>query len=110
MDEKNNLVQVSQFISKTFALQGINNFLEKDDFIDLTELHAYLTDKIADMIDDNYSTLVNALYRIDIDEEKINSLFSSTNREYIPASLADLIIQRQIQKLKFRQLYKDGKL
>jgi len=54
--------------------------------------------------------LVNILYKIDINEKKLSQLFSGKNRDSIPATLADLIIERQLQKIKLRKLYKEGKL
>ena len=51
-------------------------------------------------MDTNYEKLINILYRIDINEDKLNELFDSKNREFIPEQLAELIIERQIQKVR----------
>ncbi|MEJ2103091.1 MAG: hypothetical protein P8X47_00785 [Ignavibacteriaceae bacterium] len=53
---------------------------------------------------------MNVLYKIDISEEKLSELFSAENKDYIPASLADLIIERQLEKVRLRKLYKEGKI
>jgi len=45
-----------------------------------------------------------------VNEEKLNELFGSKNRAYIPAALADLIIERQLQKIHFWKKYKEGKI
>jgi len=37
-------------------------------------------------------------------------LFSGSGRDAIPSSLADMIIERQLEKLRLRKLYKEGKL
>jgi len=37
-------------------------------------------------------------------------LFSSKNKESIPEKLADLIIERQIEKINFRKRYREGNL
>ena len=63
-----------------------------------------------DMLDKNYNLLINTLYRIDISEKKVSELFSSKNKELIPEKLADLIIERQIEKIHFRKLYREGNL
>jgi len=45
-----------------------------------------------------------------VGEEKLSELFSGRNREYIPAALTDIVIERSLQKVIFRQMYKEGKL
>jgi hypothetical protein len=45
-----------------------------------------------------------------VSEEKLSELFAEQNRDYIPAALANLIIERSLQKVRFRQKYKNGKL
>lgn len=69
-------------------------------------LKSYLTEKIALMMDKNFDMLLNSLYRIDVNEEKVANLFSAANREFIPEKLAELIIERQIQKIYYRNLYR----
>jgi len=75
-----------------------------------SQLKIFLTEKLRDLLDNNFSLLVNTLYRIDANEEKLNELFGSKNRAFIPEALADLIIERQLQKIHFRKKYKEGNL
>lgn len=70
------------------------------------ELKKYLAEKISLMMDKNFDLLLSSLYRIDINEEKVTNLFSGSNREFIPEKLAELVIERQIQKLYYRNLYR----
>ena len=58
------------------------------------------------MLEKDFNGLINLLYRIDIDENDLQELFSSQNKEFIPSALADLIIKRQIQKINFRMKIK----
>lgn len=108
--ENINLKEISQLISKEFALQGINSVLRCDDYNNLKELRNYLSHKIIELMDRNYDLFFKALYRIDISEEKLQRLFAIGNKEFIPSALADLIIERQIQKLEFRRKYRSGQL
>ena len=105
-EEKNQVFEISETISKDFDKAGISAIIIPDEFDDLTQLRAYLTKKIAELLDTNYQKLINILYRIDVNEDKLNELFGSKNREFIPARLADLIIERQIQKINLRNKYK----
>lgn len=110
MEEKKQLAEVSNFISECFALDDAKSLIPNSDFKTLGEFRLYLTGKLADLLDTKYETLINILYTIDVGEEKLSELFSGRNREYIPAALADIVIERSLQKVIFRQMYKEGKL
>jgi hypothetical protein len=105
-DEKKQILEVSETISKDFDKAGISSIITSESFDDLEQLKKYLTSKIKELLDTNYEKLLNILYRIDVNEGKLNELFGSKNRDYIPESLAELIIERQLQKIKFRNAYR----
>ena len=108
--QKTEVQEVSENISDVFNRFGLDLPLSPTDVEDLNQLKAYLTDKLKNMLDNNFNLLVNTLYRIDVNEEKLNELFGSKNRAPIPPALADLIIERQLQKIHFRKKYKRGEL
>ena len=110
MEEKEQLTEVSKFISDSFTLDESKSLIPNSDFKTLEEFKKYLTNKLAELLDTKYDTLINILYRIDVGEDKLSELFSGKNREYIPAALADIIIDRSLQKVIFRQMYREGKL
>jgi hypothetical protein len=84
--------------------------LNFNDVLSLEELKKYLTEKIAVMLEKNFDLLLSSLYRIDIDEIKVKELFSGKRRENIPERLASFIIERQLQKLYYRNQYKSKNL
>ena len=106
-EDKIRTLEISDIISKDFDKAGISSIITTDEFDNLDELRKYLADRIAELLESDYPKLINILYRIDIGEEKLNELFSGRNREPIPDKLADLIIERQIQKINFRNMYKN---
>ena len=108
--EKAEVHEVSENISSIFNRFGLNLPLSPSDVENLSQLKIFLTEKLKDLLDNNFSLLVNTLYRIDVNEDKLNELFGSKNRVNIPESLADLIIERQLQKIHFRKKYKEGNL
>lgn len=108
--EKAEVHEVSETISSVFNRFGLELPLSPDDVENLNQLKVFLTTKLKDLLDNNFNLLVNTLYRIDVNEEKLNELFGSKNRGTIPSALADLIIERQLQKIHFRKKYKEGKL
>jgi len=108
--EKAEVHEVSENISSVFNRFGLDLPLSPNDVENLNQLKIFLTAKLRDLLDNNYNLLVNTLYRIDVNEEKLNELFGSKNRAYIPEALADLIIERQLQKIHFRKKYKEGNI
>lgn len=64
---------------------------------------------VNELIHRDFSKLLRILYRIDVEEHKLKTaLFESP----LPAAetIADLIIERQIQKIKFREMFNKGGL
>jgi hypothetical protein len=111
MNEENNQVEeVVKFVEKDFLVNENTSLIPSTEIESLEEFRKYLTDKLKLLLDEKFDLLVNILYRIDINEKKLSELFSGQNREFIPSALADLIIQRQLQKIRLRKLYKEGKL
>lgn len=106
--EHNDVSEVTDIIAKDF--NQLSTKFEMVRFDSMAQLKVELTKKIAGWMDHRFDILLSTLYRIDIDEKKIEELFAADNREYIPSALADLIIQRQIMKINFRRKHKEGKL
>ena len=104
------IFSLQKSVSKDFMKGDSSSLIPNTDFTRLEEFRTYLTEKMKDMLDNNYNQLINTLYRIDISERKISELFSSKNKESIPGKLADLIIERQIEKINYRRRYREGNL
>ena len=109
-NENNHLTDLTIFFSKNFEISELDSLVPMGDFETLEEFKAYLTDRLAFLLDNKYDKLINILYRIDVPEDKLSKLFAEQNRDYIPAALADLIIERSLQKVRIRQKYKNGGL
>lgn len=109
-NEKQPFEEIVKFVEKDFLVGENDSLIPSADLDSLEEFKKYLTDKLKVLLDERFDTLVNILYRIDISEKKLGKLFSGDNRESIPSVLANLIIERQLQKIQLRKLYRDGKL
>jgi len=107
---KEEIFFIQKFVSKDFVKNDYSSLVPNNDYERLEEFRKYLTEKMKDMLDKNYNLLINTLYRIDISEKKLAELFSAKNKESIPQKLADLIIERQIEKINFRKRYREGNL
>lgn len=69
------------------------------------QIRARLMDLINDLIQKDFNALLQLLYRIDVDEMKIRSCLKENKNNDTASLLADLIIERQLQKIKTRQEY-----
>ena len=110
MEEKQPVNEIVKFVEKDFLTADSTSLIPAADLDSMEEFKKYLTEKLKFLLDEKFDTLVNILYRIDISEEKLSQLFSGKNRESIPDELAELIIERQRQKILLRKLYNEGKL
>lgn len=74
-------------------------------FVTLDALRAALAARIADLLNRQPDLLMSLLYRIDVAEAAVQAAFASTPPGHLPQALADLVIERQLQKLRWRRHY-----
>lgn len=106
LKEENFISPLIEKLEKDFSLQG--NTLPAA--ADLDSVRNHLTERIKMLIEKDFERFLNTLYRIDVSEVKVHAVLTSAGKNEIPEQLADLIIERQLQRLKTQQLYRDGKL
>ena len=73
------------------------------DNIPLEELKQKLSLHINHLINHDFEKLVSLLYRIDVNENKIRQLLKQEEGENAAGLIADLIIERQLQKIESRR-------
>jgi len=106
--EEENIFQLKKAFSSDFNKFDEFSLLSEKDFNTLDELRKYLSEKLSDLMIKNFDEVLKIFYRIDISENKVKKVLLSEN-EYKSVLLADLIIERQMQKIKTRQKYKNSK-
>jgi hypothetical protein len=67
------------------------------------QLREKLSVRINEMIQHDFEKLVFHLYRIDVDEARMRALLADKSDENAGGLIADLIIERQLQKLKAKK-------
>jgi len=107
---KEQLNALSKFIARDFRAGNSESLIPASDHLSIEALKAYLIEKLSFLLENKFEILVNILYKIDVSENKLSELFSGNNRESIPEKLAELIIERELQKVKSRLLYKTGRV
>jgi hypothetical protein len=68
-------------------------------------LHDNLSRVINQLILQDFSFLINALYRLDISENKVKDLLKGNSQHNAGDLIAVLIIERQLEKIKTRGLF-----
>lgn len=71
------------------------------------EMKMQLIDFINHLLLNDFNRLVQILYRIDVDEQKLKSLLQQNPQTDAAVLIADLLIQRQEEKLKSKQEFKE---
>ena len=89
---------------------------EYDEYTELSfkkfeDLRNWLIEQVAYLIDRDFEHLLRVLYLIDVSEKKVRLLLEQNEGENASSIIADLILERQAEKIESRKKYvpKDGK-
>ena len=89
------------------ALQKVSEQLEVDiGGKDYSLARQILADKINELVNNDFQKLVSILYRVDVSESKLKNLLKENPGTDAGLIIADLMIERQEQKIKSRREYK----
>ena len=72
----------------------------------LSELLERLAQIVRHLLDKDFESLLHAMYRIDIDEEKLKTALASDPPDNVPSKIATLILERELQKVETRKKYR----
>jgi hypothetical protein len=110
MQNKQIISVLVEKLSKDFEITGSTLPVVDDYEKNLIEIRKHLIERIIVQMEKNFERFLNTLYRMDIDEEKLNSIIAKGDVADLPEIIADMIIERQLQRVKTQLLYKQGKL
>ena len=65
--------------------------------------------EIKELMKRNYSELSNTFYRVDISEKQLKDAMGSNAGKEEAAVITELILKRELQKVVYRNLYKQNK-
>ena len=102
MDEKELAAKSFQLIKRDFRLEEqFDAGVEKP----FDRLHLLLIEVVKYLLDKDFASLMNALYRIDVSEEKVKEILELSQPEELASNLASAIILRERQKVETRLKY-----
>lgn len=105
MEEEKYLI-LNDLISKDLQLDEQEALISGDEKPDLNTLHKKLAILVAYLLENDMHRLLNAMYRLDVSEIKFHQAMQSDSKEDVAFCIADLIIEREMQKVKTRLHYK----
>ena len=92
---------------EVYDIVSANFELQKRDVISLEDLHYILSQRISELLDKNIEKLVYILYRIDVNQRKTDEIFNNPSKEEIASLIADAVIERQLQKVHTRNMFRN---
>ncbi|MTI19647.1 hypothetical protein E1176_01295 [Fulvivirga sp. RKSG066] len=101
MKSNDDIILTQELIKKDLALDSELPDLASD----LEDLKKKLTPIINHLLDHDLNRLLTALYRIDVSEAKVKKVIASAKPEIIGDTIAQLIIDRELQKVETRRKY-----
>lgn len=97
------LHHTSLLVQKDFYFEDLKDTLPADSGSAFETMKKQLAQRIAYMMDDDFETLMQIFYRIDLNERAVHDAIHLAD---VPAEkLAELVIEREIQKAKTRIAY-----
>jgi H2-forming N5,N10-methylenetetrahydromethanopterin dehydrogenase-like enzyme len=106
MDKKSTelTLQTAELIQKQF---GFENFIPASKpEVEWEELRNWLLIRIKEMLDFNFHALLQALYRIDVSEQRVKEILTLAPPETLHELLTDEILNRQLKKVITRNSYR----
>ena len=97
-----NIKKISELIICDLNLESEKSILE---IKHLDELKEKLEKIVAYLLDNDFERLLNAMYRLDISEEKFKMALSGLSGNSISKEITELIIEREVKKLETRAKY-----
>lgn len=73
------------------------------------DIREMLIERINDMIQSDFIGLTNFLYRVDVNEKQLRTLLQENKETFAAAIIADLVIDRQLQKKALREKFRSDK-
>lgn len=107
MDENE---QLAGLINKDLGGFEENMLIPAGEGIDRTVIRDKLALLIANLMQNNFEKLCQAMYRLDVPESKFDRAMNENAVGEIPYAIADLVIEREMQKVRTRIMHKRGEL
>lgn len=100
------IAETALLLNKDFGQEEETALKLRDD-LTKNDLKSHLQNVIAWYIESDFHALVNIFYRLDIHEQKFNAIMDTQMGDELTSNLADLVLEREMQKAKTRLEYRE---
>jgi hypothetical protein len=107
MNENDELISL---INKDFGDPEERMMIPAGSQVERAEIREKLAFMIAHLMQNHFERLCQAMYRLDVSEKKFDKIMNESALTDIPYAIADLVIEREMQKVRTRIMYKRGEL
>jgi hypothetical protein len=104
--ENEEYIILSELINKDLQLDDEDALISGEENPDLNLFHQKLSMLVAYLMENDMHRLLNAMYRLDVSEAKFDEAMQRESKEEAALHVADLIIEREMQKVKTRLYYR----
>jgi uncharacterized pyridoxamine 5'-phosphate oxidase family protein len=92
-------------IIKDFNLFGIEITFSGNEFSAYEELKKQIIPALKNLYKDNHAAFFSLLYRIDVNEKKVQQVLNNSRDDELPEQLSKLILEREFKKALFKKFY-----
>lgn len=97
--DQHDLLETTRLLQRQWGLPDQSN-------PDWEQLRAALCRRLAELLEDDFGGLVNAMYRLDVAESRFKEALSGgSNNMQIASRLTDIVLERERQRLDTRRKY-----
>lgn len=104
------LTEVAASLAAALGIGRSNSLpIRADDAKPLTlhEVRLFVASHVERLLQSKPEHLMSILYRIDVPERRVRLIFENAAYENLPMQLADLMVERQLQKIRTRRRYRN---
>ena len=103
------LGELAQLINKDLD-PGDDRMLVPVSNLDINLLKEKLSMLILYMLENQFEKLCNTMYRLDVSEKKFSDVLTKYPPQEAAPAIAELVIEREMMKVKTRMLYRNKEL
>lgn len=108
MNELEKTHQASLLISKHFGISQSEFNDDEEKQLEHSKLLKELTRVIRYLLDNDFQKLLNGLYIIDVNQQKVSEILEIGGTDNLAIDIAKLVIEREMQKVETRLKYRNN--
>lgn len=107
MDKNENVNDAITLLNDHFDIRQTSLELKNNTLQTYELLRNKLIEVIHYLLSNDIEKLLTAVYRIDVQEDKFKSAMNGENIIFISENIADLILEREFQKVEYRKKFSE---